>query len=218
VRRRREVVPLGAGELADDDAAHVLELAELVEIEERAVDLDRRAARVLEEEDRAVEDPAPTDVPIVKMKSRRQPPTMRPLALPPAIETTVSRSLSSGTGPVVSPPSTLKETLGCEGGGDGCPSIVRLGPVERREPGAGKERRVQRRDVESPMNAFGVSLIASKSRQRNRLRGAVAAAHRLDGVDLGIREGRLQVGGARTRGCPPCQSSRSSAPGMSFTR
>ena len=32
--------------------------------------------------------------------------------------------------------------------------------------------------------------------QRNRLRGAVAAAHGLDDFDLGVGEGGLQVGGA----------------------
>ena len=65
---------------------------------------------------------------MVKMKSRRHPPTSRPLALPPAIETTVSRSESSGTGPVVSPRSTCKKRSLVKLAGDGCPSIERLGP------------------------------------------------------------------------------------------
>ena len=62
------------------------------------------------------------------MKSSRHPPTSRPLAFPPAIETTVSRSESSGTGPVVSPPSTRRKRSLVKLGGDGWPNIVRLGP------------------------------------------------------------------------------------------
>jgi len=49
---------------------------------------------------------------------------------------------------------------------------------------------------ERPKNAFGVSLDRLEVEQRNRLRRAVAAAHGLDDVDLGVREGGLQVGGA----------------------
>lgn len=38
------------------------------------------------------------------------------------------------------------------------------------------------------MNAFGVRAIASKNEEWDHLRGAVTAAHRLDGVDLGVGE------------------------------
>jgi hypothetical protein len=62
------------------------------------------------------------------MKSTRHPPTRRPLALPPAIEITVSRSRSSGTGPVVSPASTCKNRSAVNGEIEGSPNIVRLGP------------------------------------------------------------------------------------------
>jgi len=98
-----------------------------MQVENCAVDLDRGTTRVLEEEDRAVEVKLPrrTDREDEVEKAAA---TGRPLAFPPAMETTVSRSLSSGTGPVVSPPSTLRKRSVVNSEGDGLPTIVRLEP------------------------------------------------------------------------------------------
>lgn len=48
-------MPFAAGELANHDAGEAVELAGLVEVEQRAVDLDRCLADLLEEQDRAFE-------------------------------------------------------------------------------------------------------------------------------------------------------------------
>jgi hypothetical protein len=48
-------VPFAAGALADDDAGDAVELADLIEVEQRAVDLYWCLADLLKEQDRAFE-------------------------------------------------------------------------------------------------------------------------------------------------------------------
>jgi hypothetical protein len=126
-RRRGVLVPLAPRELADDHAADPVELSGLLEIEQRPVDLNRRAAGVLEEEDRVVEVDLPRraeGVDEVEEAAADDPPTGlaardRDDGEPVAV---------LGTGPVVSPPSTLRKRSAVSSAGEGLPNMVRLGP------------------------------------------------------------------------------------------
>lgn len=92
--RRGPLVPLAAGELADDDAPHTLELADLLEVEQGAVDSDWRIPHLLEEEDRALEIGLPrradrvpkVDWPAVSTLAPRSPAEIS-VALPPESDT-----------------------------------------------------------------------------------------------------------------------------------
>ena len=135
----------------------------------------------------------------MKMKSRRHPPTRRPLAFPPAIETTVKPVGVLRHGARGLAAQHTQKAVAREARRRGLPEHRQAWPVERREPRTRQERGVQSRDVGEAEERLRRFLDRLEVEERDRLRGAVAAAHRLDRVDLGIREGRLQVCGPHLR-------------------
>jgi hypothetical protein len=95
-------------------------------VEQSPVDLDRSAAGLLEDEDRALEVRLPRGTDRVDEVDETTA-DERPARSAARIDITVRRSRSSGISPVVWPPSTFKNRSTVNGEGDGMPTSVRHG-------------------------------------------------------------------------------------------
>src|SRR6185295_3955914 len=182
----------------DDDPTHLLEFADLVEVEKRAVDLNRRTARVFEEEDRVVE------VRLPRRPDREDEVEEAPADEAAARLPTRDRNDGQAVGVLRHRARGLaaqhtQKAVAREARRRGLAEHRQARPVERREPRTRQESGVQSRDIGEAEERLRGFLDRLEVEERDRLRGSIAAAHRLDRVDLGIREGGLQVCGPHLR-------------------
>src|SRR6266511_5189949 len=185
-------MPFASCELSDDDASHSFQLPDLLEVEELAVELDRCAVRVLEEEDRAVQvhlpgradrvDEAPEIAPDQAATRPAADDGKRGEALP---------ILRYGPGPVAL--KDFQQAIGSERGNVGLSEHRQTRAVEGRKLGKTKQRGLKRRDVRGADECLRTPRDCLEVEQRNDLRRAVAATHALDRVDVRVGEHLLQV-------------------------
>ena len=136
-------------------------------------------------------------VPIVCMRSQRQPPTSGAVTVPVERRTHGS-SGSCGTSPPARPQDVEQPVLRERRRLDGADAHQPVA-VDRRHPGALADRDVERGEVRVADERLRVLGDEVEVEVRDRLRGAEPALERLDDVDLGIGEERVQVLAARLR-------------------